>query len=73
MHAVTVFQISGLAETFSQVVVGAGAVILLLMTVALGSYAYKSLNGGIEWPDEQSGEDSDGVSRTGDDEEWKYS
>lgn len=71
MAALLLFQIGGLAESFSQVVVGAGAVVLLLMLVALGSFAYKSLNGGIEWPDEQ-GEDEE-VSRTGDDDEWKYS
>jgi hypothetical protein len=67
-----ILQIGGLTESFSQVVVGAGAVVLLLMLVALGSFAYKSLNGGIEWPDEQD-DDEDGVSRGGDDEEWKYS
>jgi len=65
-------QIGGLTESFTQVVAGAGAVILLLMLVALGSFAYKSLNGGIEWPDEEAADDGD-VNRTGDDDEWKYS
>jgi len=72
MRTLTVLQIGGLAESFSQVVVGAGAVVLLLMLVALGSFAYKSLNGGVEWPDEQP-DDEEGVSRSGDDDEWKYS
>jgi len=70
MGVLFLFQVGGLAESFSQVVVGAGAVILLLMLVALGSFAYKSLKGGIEWPDEQGEEDE--VGRTGDDDEWKY-
>ena len=66
-------QLGGLTEAFSQVVVGAGAVVLLLMMVALGSFAYKSYKGGVEWPDEQSEDEESGVSRAGDDEEWKYS
>jgi len=72
MYAFQWLQLGGLTEAFSQVVVGAGAVVLLLMLVALGSFAYKSLKGGIEWPDEQSDEEQEGVSRTSDDDEWKY-
>lgn len=75
METHTLLQVGGLAESFSQVVVGAGAIVLLLMLAALGGFAYKSLRGGIEWPDERSeaDDDGDGVSRAGDDEEWKYS
>lgn len=73
MYAFQWLQIGGLTEAFSQVVVGAGAVVLLLMLVAIGGFAYKSLNGGIEWPDEQSEEEQEGISRASDDEEWKYS
>lgn len=71
MYAFQWLQIGGLTEAFSQVVVGAGAVVLLLILVALGSFVYKSLNGGVEWPDEKSEEEEEGVSRSGDDE-WKY-
>ena len=73
MYTFQWLQLGGLTEAFSQVVVGAGAVVLLLMLVALGSYAYESLNGGIEWPDERSDEEQTGVTRsTDDDDEWKY-
>ena len=71
MYAFQWLQLGGLTEAFSQVVVGAGAVVLLLMLVALGSFVYKSQKGGIEWPDEQSDEEQDGVSRSSDDDEWK--
>ena len=62
---------SGLLESFSQVVGLAGALVLVLMLVALGTYAYKSLSGdGIEWPDEK--EESDEVTRGSDDDEWDF-
>ena len=74
MYVFQWLQLGGLTEAFSQVVVGAGAVVLLLMLVALGSFAYKSQKGGIEWPDEGSDDEQDGVSRSSDDDdEWKYS
>ena len=73
MQAIHSLQVGGLTESFAQVVVGAGAIVLLLMFVALGAFAYRSLNGGVEWPDDQPDDDEDGVSRSGDDEEWKYS
>ncbi|WP_276273237.1 hypothetical protein [Haloarcula litorea] len=72
MHVSYPLQIGGLTEAFSQVVVGAGAVVLLLMLVALGSFAYKSLRGGVEWPDEEPEDDGDGVRRGGDDDEWEF-
>lgn len=62
----------GLLETVSQVAVLAGTLVLVLMVVALGSFAYKSLRGdGIEWPDEQEVED-DTVDPGDEDDEWKY-
>jgi hypothetical protein len=73
MQTLSLMQVGGLAESFSQVVVGAGAVVLVLMLAALGGFAYKSLRGGVEWPDEESEGDDDGVSRTQDDDEWKFS
>lgn len=72
MHALQWLQFGGLTDAFSQVVVGAGAVVLLLMLVALGAFAYKSLRGGVEWPDERPDEDGDGVSEGGEDDEWKF-
>lgn len=63
---------AGLFETVSQLVVTAGTVILILMLVALGAFAYKSLRGdGIEWPDDRE-EADDEVHHGTDDDEWDY-
>lgn len=66
---------SGLPESAGQLVGVAASVILLLMLVALGGFAYKSLRGdGIRWPDDEDvdeGEDGS-VSRATDDDEWDY-
>jgi len=49
------------------------AVILGLMFLGLGTYAYKHVRGdGIEWPDEQTDDEEDGVRRGGSDDEWDY-
>lgn len=71
--SVAVLQISGgLLESVGQVAVIAGTVVLMLMIIALGSFAYKSLRGdGVEWPDEQETDD-DAVERGDDDDDWKY-
>lgn len=62
----------GLLGTVSQVAVLAGTLVLVLMVVALGSFAYKSLSGdGIEWPDEQEVDD-DTVNQGDEDDEWEY-
>lgn len=69
---ITLLQFSGgLVESLGQVAVVAGMLLLVLMFVALGTYAYKHLRGdGIEWPEDN--QDDDGVSKSTDDE-WKYS
>lgn len=65
---------AGLAGTAAQLAPLAGSIVLLLMLIGLGGVAYKHFRGdGIRWPDEQDDEDDAGVSRTGDDTEWKYS
>ncbi len=62
----------GLLESVGQLAVIAAMGLLVLMLVALGAYAYKSLRGdGIEWPEDT--ETEDGVSRNDEDDEWKYS
>lgn len=64
---------SGLLKSVAQVATAAGALLLILMLIGLGGFAYKSLRGdGIRWPDEEDEEET-GVTRAGDDEEWKYS
>lgn len=65
---------SGLAESLAQVSVLAGTLVLVLMLVALGSFAYRSLRGeGIRWPDEMDDDDPDEeVKRGNPDDEWDY-
>jgi len=64
-------------ETLGDLVTLAGTLLLVVMLVALGTFAYRSLTGeGIRWPDEVEAE-NDGVSRRPDSEdddedEWKY-
>jgi hypothetical protein len=67
----------GFLESIAQVAVVAGTVVLLLMVIALGGFAYKSLRGdGIRWPDDGDDpelDDDDAVRRsTDEDSEWKY-
>jgi hypothetical protein len=62
----------GLTESVAQVAVLAGTLVLALMLVALGAFAYKSLRGdGIRWPDEEAGAEDD-VHRGDADDEWDY-
>lgn len=60
---------SGLLQNAAQLATIAGTLVLLGMLAAFGAFAYKSLRGGVEWPDDED----EGVQRAGDDEEWKYS
>lgn len=72
-HAILQFS-GGLAESAGQVVAAVGALVLVLMLVALGGFAYKSLQGnGIEWPDDREPDSGDEeVQHGNDDDEWKY-
>jgi len=61
----------GLLESAAQAAVIASTLVLVLMLVALGGFAYKQLRGGgVEWPEEDPGNNDTG--RSGDDEEWDY-
>ena len=59
-------------ESLAQLAVVAGTLVFVLMLVGLGAFAYRSLTGGIEWPDDQD-EEEGGVTRNTGDDEWKYS
>lgn len=62
----------GFVELAGPIVAAAGSLVLLLMVVALGGYAYKQLRGdGVEWPDEDPDSD-DGVTSGEADDEWDY-
>lgn len=66
----------GLLGSLAQAAVVMATLLLLMMLVALGVYAYKHLRGdGVEWPeDKESPPDSvaDGVSKGDSDDEWDY-
>jgi len=66
--------VAGIMDAVGGVLSIAGSVILLLMLIGLGGFAYKSLRGdGISWPDEDAEEPSeDEVTRGDDDDEWEY-
>lgn len=70
LPAAAVLQL-GIPEIIPDLVGIAGTVVLVLMLVALGGFAYKSLTGGVEWPEERE-DDPDSVSRGDDEDEWDY-
>lgn len=70
-----VILVAGLPHSAMQLVVVAAMLVLVLMLVAMGTYAYKNIRGdGIEWPDDkrEEGGDSDELRRASDDDEWDY-
>lgn len=76
MHALPqiVLASGGIWEGVGGLVALAGSFILVMMLVALGTYAYKHLRGdGIEWPEESPEEADDGdLQRGSSDDEWDY-
>lgn len=63
--------IAGLPEFVPDLIGIAGTVVLLLIVVALAAFAYRSLTGGIEWPEEEP-EEENGLRRGGEDDEWDF-
>lgn len=62
---------TGLPEVVTNLLGIAGTVVLVLIVVALGAFAYKSLTGGVEWPEDRE-ENDDAVRRGDPDDEWEY-
>ena len=62
---------AGFPEAVPDLVGLAGTLVLLLILVAIGSFVYKSLTGGIEWPTDEP-EDESGLRQGGEDDEWDY-
>lgn len=61
----------GIPEIIPNIVGIAATVVLLLIVVAAAGFAYKSLTGGVEWPDDR--EEDDGTLTKGEqDDEWDY-
>lgn len=61
----------GLPEFVPDLIAVAGTLVLVLMLAAIAGIAYKSMTGGIEWPEDKE-QDDDAVHRGGDDDDWKY-
>lgn len=62
---------AGLPEFVPDLIGLAGAIVFLLIVVALAGIAYKTATGGVEWPEEGE-EDDDALRRGGQDDEWDY-
>ena len=62
---------AGLPEILPDIIGIASAIVLLLILVALAAFVYKSVNGGIEWPEDRE-EDEDALRKGGADDEWEY-
>jgi len=62
----------GIPDIVGDLVGIAGTVILLLILVAMGAFVYKSLTGGVDWPDEDEREDEDDLTTGQNDDEWDY-
>lgn len=70
MLATVVLQ-GGLPDIVPDLIAIGGTVVLLLILVALGGVVYRSLTGGIEWPEDRE-DDPDSLSRGDEDDEWDY-
>lgn len=63
--------LAGLPEGLAGAIGAAGVLLLLLMVAAFGAFVYRSLTGGIDWPEDDA--ESEAVTRNDDEDEWKYS
>lgn len=70
MLATVVLQ-GGLPDVVPNLIAIGGTVVLLLILVALGGVIYRSLTGGIEWPEDRD-DDPDSLRRGDEDDEWDY-
>ena len=64
----------GLLGSLAQAATVMATLLLVMMLVALGYYAYKQTRGGgVEWPeDKENASATDGVSKGDSDDEWDY-
>jgi len=62
---------AGLPEVIPDLIGIGSAIVIVLMLVAMAAFAYRSLNGGVEWPEDRE-EDEDALRQGGADDEWDY-
>ena len=70
LPSLTVLQ-AGLPDFVPGLIGIAGTLVLVMLLVALGGIVYKTVTGGIEWPEDRD-EDEEDVRRGGSDDEWDY-
>lgn len=63
---------AGLPSGVAGVVAFAGVLVLGLIVLALGAFVYRSLTGGIEWPDDREPAEDEARKSHDEDEEWDY-
>ena len=61
---------AGLPEFVPDLIGLAGAIVLVLILVAIAGIVYRTLTGGIDWPEDR--EDDDSLQRGDQDDEWDY-
>lgn len=71
-----VFQ-AGLPNVVPDLIGIAGTIVLLLILVALAAFVYRSMTGGVDWPEDSdtpgiSRPDDDELREGGEDDEWDY-
>lgn len=71
VHAGAVI-LAGFPSGIAGVVAVAGMLVLGMIVLALGAFAYKSLTGGIEWPEDKEPADDEARKSHSDDDEWDY-
>lgn len=71
MAPVAVAQL-GLPEWLPGLIGIASMLVMLLLLTAIGGIVYKTLTGGIEWPDDEEETEENGVRRGDSDDEWDF-
>lgn len=61
----------GLPEFVPDLIGAAGAFLLVLMLLAIAGFVYRTMTGGVEWPDDEP-DDEDALTRGDADDEWDY-
>lgn len=64
--------LAGFPSGIAGIVGIAGVIVLALIVLALGAFAYKSMTGGIEWPEDKEPADDEARKSHDEDEEWDY-
>lgn len=71
VHAGAVILV-GFPSGIAGVVAVAGLLVLGMIILALGAFVYKSLTGGIEWPEDKEPAEDEARKSHSDDDEWDY-